>query len=225
MELYWGLQAPVNDYGYDLPDHLHKAYSTVLTVALGDKENVRPRALCSKPPCLKHQLYHIHDKPPPERVGVLFFLFCSKKDLQVLRLHLQVPPRPSLDERASQTIRFTPCTGPCIPCQLYLPGRVWVPLEGVPAGRGLYGLVSPSWGRLVMVGDIRYLVSWYQHFICAHASLGRGGHHTWGTIFILSWLFLATPDLPSGCPWLATQGSAAAVGICQVIFDRRSIGL
>ena len=152
VKLYWVCQAPLNSDGNDLPYHIHQEYSIVLAVTLGEKDDGSPYVLRIQLPCIKHQLYHIQNNPPPGTVRVLFWLSSWKPTFKVFCLHSWSLPSPDLDERASQTIWFPPWKGHHLTHQTDITGQVWVPPEGVPAGRGMYGLVSPYRGHITTLG-------------------------------------------------------------------------
>ena len=88
MELDGFRQAPVNyDDDDDLPEHFHKAYSIVITPAIGYKDYSSPCALRCQLPYHKRQLYYIHNNPPPVKVRVFLFPLQRKPSLHVVHPH------------------------------------------------------------------------------------------------------------------------------------------
>ena len=84
MDLNLFHQVRVNGDGYDLPYHPYKAYYSVLTSALGGKDDGIPRAIQLSLPYVKRHLYYLHDNPPPGRIRFFICLRCYKPYLQVL---------------------------------------------------------------------------------------------------------------------------------------------
>ena len=73
MKLYGFRQSPVNDDVNNIPEHLHQADSMALASTLGDKDNGGPSALRCQLPCLKIQLYALHNNLPLG--GVIVFIY------------------------------------------------------------------------------------------------------------------------------------------------------
>ena len=87
MELHGVRQAPVDDDGSYLPEHLHPAYGVVLLTYIGGEYYGIPRALHRQIPCHKLKMYDLNNNLSPGRVRVFLFPRCPNRAHQVFCLH------------------------------------------------------------------------------------------------------------------------------------------